>query len=220
MSEVKVDTISERTAANGVAVDGVTIKDSGLTIPSGGAIAVASGGDINVASGGEIDIASGATLDINGTADFTGATITGLSAGKILQVVIAQFAPQTSYIDSTSFSSTGGMSVSITPASASNNILVFVQDSVYLQTSAMHLYRIYESTNSAVITEVMCGTTAGGQGGFPNASSGYYNPSNTSELTFITQMKRMSGTSGSRMRDDQIDASGNVFHMIAMEIEG
>ena len=30
---------------------------------------------------GEIDIASGATLDINGTADFTGATVTGLSAG-------------------------------------------------------------------------------------------------------------------------------------------
>jgi hypothetical protein len=29
----------------------------------------------------EIDIASGATLDINGTADFTGATVTGLTAG-------------------------------------------------------------------------------------------------------------------------------------------
>ena len=29
----------------------------------------------------EIDIASGATLDINGTADFTGATVTGLSVG-------------------------------------------------------------------------------------------------------------------------------------------
>ena len=38
MSEVKVDTISERTSANGVVVDGVTIKDSGLTIPSGGTI--------------------------------------------------------------------------------------------------------------------------------------------------------------------------------------
>ena len=46
MSEVKVDTISERTAANGVAVDGVTIKDSGFTIPSGGTLTVASGGTI------------------------------------------------------------------------------------------------------------------------------------------------------------------------------
>ena len=47
MSEVKVDTISERTAANGVAVDGVTIKDSGLTIPSGGTLTVASGATIS-----------------------------------------------------------------------------------------------------------------------------------------------------------------------------
>jgi hypothetical protein len=50
MSEIKVDTISERTAANGVAVDGVTIKDSGLTIPSGGTLTVASGGTIDVTS--------------------------------------------------------------------------------------------------------------------------------------------------------------------------
>ncbi len=55
MSEVKVDTISERTAANGIVVDGVTIKDNGLTIPSGG------------------------TIDVNGTLDVTGATVTGLS---------------------------------------------------------------------------------------------------------------------------------------------
>jgi hypothetical protein len=46
MSEVKVDTISERTAANGVAVDGVTIKDSGLTIPSSGTLTIDSGGTI------------------------------------------------------------------------------------------------------------------------------------------------------------------------------
>ena len=50
MSEIKVNTISERTAANGVAVDGVTIKDSGLTIPSGGTLTVASGGTIDVTS--------------------------------------------------------------------------------------------------------------------------------------------------------------------------
>ena len=56
MSEVKVDTISERTAANGIVVDGVTIKDSGITIPSGG------------------------TLDVNGTIDLSGATQTGINS--------------------------------------------------------------------------------------------------------------------------------------------
>ena len=35
MSEVKVDTISERTAAGGVTIDGVLIKDNVLKIPGG-----------------------------------------------------------------------------------------------------------------------------------------------------------------------------------------
>jgi len=35
MSEIRVDTISEKTSANGVAVDGVTLKDGGITISSG-----------------------------------------------------------------------------------------------------------------------------------------------------------------------------------------
>ena len=101
MSEVKVDTISERTAANGIVVDGVTIKDSGLTIPSGG------------------------TLDVNGTIDVTGATVSGLTTGKVLQVV------QTVKTDkftttSTTFTDVTGLSVSITPSSSSNKILVQV----------------------------------------------------------------------------------------------
>ena len=76
MSEVKVDTISERTAANGVAVDGVTIKDSGLTIPSGGAATVASGGTLTVASGATINI-TGATQ--TGFSDNTPAFLAGPS---------------------------------------------------------------------------------------------------------------------------------------------
>ena len=102
MSEVKVDTISERTAANGVSIDGVTIKDSGLTIPSGG----------------EIDIASGGTLDVNGTLDVTGATVSGLTTGTILQVK--------SYSAAISFSGTGNssLSVSITPSNSSNKIFI------------------------------------------------------------------------------------------------
>ena len=63
MSEVKVDTISERTAANGVVVDGVTIKDSGITIPSGGTIQV--DGTLKAANGilFGTDTAAANTLD-------------------------------------------------------------------------------------------------------------------------------------------------------------
>jgi hypothetical protein len=76
MSEVKVDTISERTPANGVAVDGVTIKDSGITIPSGGTLTIDSGGTITnngTASGlgGLIPISETVTLSASATIDIT-----------------------------------------------------------------------------------------------------------------------------------------------------
>ena len=59
-SEIKVDTISEKTSANGVAIDGLTIKDGGL-----------GGHDITVADGAyDFDIASHDTsngLKLGGT---------------------------------------------------------------------------------------------------------------------------------------------------------
>jgi len=35
MSEIRVDTISEKTSANGVSIDGLTIKDGGITATTG-----------------------------------------------------------------------------------------------------------------------------------------------------------------------------------------
>ena len=81
----------------------------------------------------EIDIASGATLDVNGTIDVTGATVTGLTTGKILQVV-TDTALTANNTTSASFDSTvSGLACLITPASSSNKILVM--GSVYLFTS-------------------------------------------------------------------------------------
>jgi len=68
-SEVKANKLSPATGTDVVLGD----ASDTFTIPASATI--------QVASSGEIDIASGATLDINGTADFTGATVTGLSAG-------------------------------------------------------------------------------------------------------------------------------------------
>ena len=99
MSEVKVDTISERTAANGVAVDGVTIKDSGLTIPSGGTLTVASGG----------------TITNSGTAS---------GFGKVLQVVSSMLTGSAS-TSSTSLVTTG-LEGTITPSATSSKILISI----------------------------------------------------------------------------------------------
>ena len=120
MSKINVDTWEPE---SGTAATLMATGDT-VTLPSGAILAVASGGDINVASGGEIDIASGATLDVNGTLDVTGATVTGLTTGKILQVLFDGTSTNwstssTSYVDT-------DLSVSITPASASNKVLVTV----------------------------------------------------------------------------------------------
>ena len=80
------------------------IKANKISPATGTAFTLGDSGDtFSLPSGGEIDIASGATLDINGTVDFAGATVSNLSAGKILQVVVAEAAEQTSYINSTSW---------------------------------------------------------------------------------------------------------------------
>ena len=60
-SEIKVDTISENTSANGVTIDGVLVKDSKVTA-NGGLVA-----DNITIDGTEIDLSSGdLTLDVAG----------------------------------------------------------------------------------------------------------------------------------------------------------
>tara|TARA_R110000824_G_scaffold10399_2_gene45942 strand:- start:189 stop:836 length:648 start_codon:yes stop_codon:yes gene_type:complete len=73
----------------------------------------------------EIDIASGATLDVNGNIDFTGATVTGLTTGKVLQVVQAVKTDTTSTTDhSGSFVDITGMTVDITPSATASKVFV------------------------------------------------------------------------------------------------
>ncbi len=64
------------------------------------------------ASGDTVDVPSGATLDV------TGATVSGLTTGKILQAVTNTHATRFS-TTSTSFVTTG-LSVNITPSSTSS----------------------------------------------------------------------------------------------------
>jgi len=66
MSEIRVDTISEKTSGNGVAVDGVTLKDNKVTA-NGGLVA-----DNITIDGTEIDLSSGdLTLDAAGRIDLS-----------------------------------------------------------------------------------------------------------------------------------------------------
>ncbi len=69
-------------------------------------------------------IPASATLDVNGTIDVTGATVTGLTTGKILQVLQAT-KTDTETTTSGTFVDITDLTVDITPAATSSKILIF-----------------------------------------------------------------------------------------------
>ena len=69
MSEIRVDTISEKTSANGVSIDGLTIKDGGITATTGAIVFNEASADVDfrVESNGDAN-----TLFVNGGTDRVG----------------------------------------------------------------------------------------------------------------------------------------------------
>ena len=95
------------------------IKANKISPATGTAFTLGDSGDtFTVPSGTTLDIASGATLDT------TGATVSGLTTGKVLQVVQAVKTDTFSYAGTT-FADVTGLSVSITPSATSSKILIF-----------------------------------------------------------------------------------------------
>ena len=91
------------------------------------------------ASGDTVDVPSGATLDV------TGATVSGLSAGKVLQVVSFSINTAESISATTSFVNTA-LEATITPASSSNKVLVIITPSIGCDTYGFS-NMVRESTN-------------------------------------------------------------------------
>ena len=77
------------------------------------------------ASGDTVDVPSGATLDV------TGATVSGLTTGKVLQVVQGVTTTNTQ-ITSTSFADTS-LTANITPSSTSSKILILGSQNVQME---------------------------------------------------------------------------------------
>ena len=103
----------------------------------------------------EIDIASGATLDVNGTIDVTGATVTGLSAGKILQVISSvstgyqKSTTSTSFVDVESSSSVV-WETAITPSATSSKILIIATLPINVTGSGNQDNRSYSNVSGKV----------------------------------------------------------------------
>ena len=157
-------------------------------------ISAATGSTVTIPSGTTLDIASGATLDT------TGATVSGLTTGKVLQVV------QTVKTDGFSTGSTShiditGLSASITPSSTSSKILVNVSIGTIDFSVAMYygFQLVRDTTNIGQGT--VAGKTASTFGGTGNAVRGRSesytfldSPSSTSATTYKVQVRVESGT--------------------------
>ena len=183
------------------------LKTNKISPATGTALQISDSGDTTT-------IPSGATLDVNGTLDVTGATVTGLSAGKVLQVVQGAYASQTSTTGTTYV--TTGLSASITPSSTSNKILVFG----YL--NAFYTYggapvggyiALYRDSSSIVGPAgwVYSASTTGLSSSMPFNTLD--SPSSTSSVTYEVYFKRSHGTTV------VVQDAGLCSYMILMEIE-
>jgi hypothetical protein len=160
-SEIKVDTISEKTSANGVVIDGVTVKD--------GAIA--------------------------------SSFISGLSSGKVLQVVQATSSTSTNTTATTYGNTT--LTGSITPSATGSKVLVLISQILDVSSNAtqnnegaIKVVRTISSSDTDIYENTAFTKINADYGAFGYAQvRGTYSilildtPSTTSATTYKTQMK-------------------------------
>ena len=101
-------------------------------------------------SGDTFDVPSGATLDV------TGATVTGLSAGKVLQVVQA-VKTDTASTTSGTLASTG-LEATITPSATSSKVLILINGFMSSKDDVNPYFQI--NRGSTVLTDIL-GDAAG-----------------------------------------------------------
>ena len=161
------------------------------------------------ASGDTVDVPSGATLDV------TGATVTGLSAGKVLQVVNATVNTET-VINNNTWTDTG-ITLAITPSSSSSKVLVQANaagcgkatNNTYLE------LKLLRDTTDLIVIEQRGGYTADTSANKVGSCACTYldSPSTTSATTY-----KLQGRSGSNNAYAQVGDSNPYSTITLMEI--
>jgi hypothetical protein len=169
-------------------------------------------------SGDTFTVPSGATLDVNGTLDVASATVSGLTTGKVLQLQSAELAGSTDATTSTSYIDTG-LNISITPTASTSKIIVIANTIAYVVASSKGQFsaRLIDNGSSTVLCEwVNIGIPISGTTNIQQVSlAGVFSCSDTSALTFKTQMHMRSGSSNLYYLGQQAGAKHTI---IAMEI--
>lgn len=177
-------------------------------------------------SGDTFDIPSGATLDV------TGATVTGLSAGKVLQVV-QTVKSDTASTTGTSFAAISGLSATITPSSSSNKILVMSSNYANGGNGDYLIFQLQRGSTAIFVGDA-ASSRARGTGPTPSGGAGFgtrgiepyvFNyldsPSTTSATTYSVNWKVGSGTAylnRGETDDDNANHSRTASSIILMEI--
>ena len=161
------------------------------------------------ASGDTVDVPSGATLDV------TGATVTGLSAGKVLQVLNATVNTET-VINNNTWTDTG-ITLAITPSSSSSKVLVQANaagcgkatNNTYLE------LKLLRGSTDLIVIEQRGGYTGDTSANKVGSCACTYldSPSTTSATTY-----KLQGRSGSNNAYAQVGDSNPYSTITLMEI--
>ena len=170
------------------------------------------------ASGDTVDVPSGATLDV------TGATVSGLTTGKILQVTTNSHA--TRFVtSSTSFVAATGYTVAITPSATSSKIFIIHSSQGDNEASGRIMYATFYRTISGGSATHIGGDAEGiaqvysdsGRAQAPLTISMLDSPSTTSEVTYQVYIRTQSGGSGGQVSLNNNEGAG---HFTAFEVSG
>jgi hypothetical protein len=122
----------------------------------------------------------------------------GATAGQVIQVVSAT--DSTERVTSSSSFATGSntLSVTITPSSASNKILILVSTSIYSGSSNGY-YTIYRGATNLGTSNGMAASSDGAVGAFYNFGINYLDSPSTTSATTYQLYARNTGGGGSYM---------------------
>lgn len=128
----------------------------------------------------------------------TATVLTNKTAGTVLQVVQGTYSTETDSSSST-YTDTG-LTVSITPSSSSNKILVMVSQDIGKSTNDLtaQLQLVRNSTSIGIIANTYTASTAT----FFSVNSGFMyldSPATTSSTTYKTQFRSSNGTAKARI---------------------
>ena len=239
-SEIKVDTISEKTSANGVTIDSVSLKDGKVATANSidsdayvdGSIdtahiaddqitlaKMASGTDGNIisydASGNPVAIATGndgQVLTSTG-AGSPPAFEAAPGGGKIHQVVQSSIVTSVQSTTSTSYVDMTNLTLNITPSATSSKILLIAQNAFKSAGSSYWtaITILRDSTDLGQATYGLGRVNDDSYQAIPVCITYFDSPSSTSQITYKMQFKVEGGTAYSSFE-------GAPSQLTAMEI--